>query len=121
MAEGTSWSNMRGCMKRLFFLLPVFAALGSNGQPADGDDSNQAEASRELKEKPTPAKVEKPNEITVGNLTMSGIVAQTIKADNPLQLINPAAPEEYGSGELNVVREPVGGRVSGLKFLSFNF
>ena len=108
-------------MKRLFLLLPVLTALASNAQPANGGDSNQAEASRDLKEKPTPAKVEKPNEITVGNVTMSGIVAQTVKADNPLQLINPAAPEEYGSGELNVVREPLTGKVSGLKFLSFTF
>ena len=107
-------------MKRLFFLLPVVAALASNGQPA-GDDPNQAEASRLMKEKPTPAKVEKPNEITVGNVTMSGIVASAMKADNPLQLINPAAPEEYGSGELNAVRDPIDHRVSGWKFLSFNF
>ena len=50
-----------------------------------------------------------------------GIVVQAIKADAPLQLLNPAAPEEYGNGEESVMREPKTGRVNGLRILSIEF
>ena len=62
----------------------------------------------------------KPNEITRGKLTFSGIGIEIVKMPNPLQLLNPFAPAEYGSGEINLVRDP-GGHPSGLKFFSIQF
>jgi hypothetical protein len=64
----------------------------------------------------------KPNEIVVGTTKLSGIGPQVAKAKNPLQLINPFAPPEYGSGQDNVVRAPAIERRSPfLKFFSFDF
>ena len=40
----------------------------------------------------------KANELTLGGHTYSGIVVQFIKAKRPLQLLDPAAPVQYGSG-----------------------
>ena len=38
--------------------------------------------------------------------------------DNPLQLVNPFAPPEYGSGYDNVVRDPIDGQGTGISALS---
>ncbi len=62
----------------------------------------------------------KPNEITVGKFTYSGIAVEIAKMPNPLQLLNPFAPEAYGSAEINLVRDP-SGHPSGLKFFSLQF
>ena len=44
----------------------------------------------------------KPNELTAGRHTYSGIVVQAIKAKRLLQLLNPGAPSDYGSGWDNI-------------------
>jgi len=84
----------------------------------DQKSTTQIEARRE-----TPIHVEKPapNETAHGHLKVDGILVQLVKTDNPLQLINPAAPERYGSAEDNVVRDPASGKVSGLKFFELRF
>jgi opacity protein-like surface antigen len=48
---------------------------------------------------------ENPNEIRHGNVTYDGVFVQFLKSDNKLQLINPAAPPEYGSGWDNLVED----------------
>jgi len=77
----------------------------------------------ELHAKKIPLHVEKPapNETAHGHLKMDGILVELVKADNPLQLINPAAPERYGSAEDSVVRGLTSSKVSGLKFLELRF
>ena len=40
------------------------------------------------------------------------ILVHLVNADNPLQLINSAAPGRYGSAEDNVVRDPASGDIS---------
>ena len=62
-----------------------------------------------------------PNEILHGRTELDGIFVQAVKTDNPLELINPAAPERYGSAEENILRNPASGKVSGLKFLELRF
>jgi hypothetical protein len=54
-------------------------------------------------------------------VTYSGIAVQALKTRKPLQLINPAAPPQYGSPEDNVLRNPVSGEVSGWKLFSIRF
>jgi len=60
------------------------------------------------------------DEIKAGKLTYSGIAVEAVKVDNPLQLINLAAPVHYGFAEANLVRDPVA-RPSGLKIFSIAF
>ena len=63
----------------------------------------------------------KPNEIKAGPISYSGIAVEIVKLGNPLELINPAAPAEYGFAEQNVIREPADGKVSGWKIFSIKF
>jgi hypothetical protein len=51
----------------------------------------------------------------------SGIGIQLIRAPNPLHLINPWAPKEYGPSSQNLVIDPVNGRPAGLKFFVISF
>ena len=53
--------------------------------------------------------------------TYSGIGVQLIQAEQPLQLLNPLAPKNYGTGEQNVILEVFTKRPVGLKLFSFNF
>ncbi len=64
---------------------------------------------------------QKPNEMTVNGRAYEGIFVQMAKTSNPLELINPAAPPEYGSSEDNVVFDPITGNASGLKLFSVRF
>jgi hypothetical protein len=61
------------------------------------------------------------NEITLRGIDLDGSLVQLATTDNPLQLINPAAPDRYGSMEDNLVRDSTSGRASGLKFLELRF
>ena len=65
----------------------------------------------------------RPNEIKVGQLTLAGVGVLLAKADthNPLQLLNPFAPERYGSPEDSVFRSPVNGKISGIKIFEIRF
>lgn len=65
--------------------------------------------------------VRKPNEVVVGGRRYSGVLVQLVRSPSPLQLLNPWAPPEAGSGEQNLVRDPVTGAPSGLKLLAINF
>jgi hypothetical protein len=57
----------------------------------------------------------------VGKLTYSGIAVQAVKAKNPLQLFNPAAPARYGSGLDQLVRYRFSGTGPLLKLFSIDF
>src|SRR5882724_636667 len=62
-----------------------------------------------------------PTEKSLGHFKLDGILVQLLQTDYPLQLINPAAPERYGSAENTVVRGLTSSKVSGLKFLELRF
>ncbi|HVZ17524.1 MAG TPA: hypothetical protein VG897_10435 [Terriglobales bacterium] len=70
---------------------------------------------------------ERANEIRNGRISYDGIFVQLVKTDNPLQLINPAAPAEYGASWDNVVAkpntpsEPEGSSHKGLNLFSIRF
>ena len=65
----------------------------------------------------------KPNEIAGPrpDITYSGIIPEAIKSENPLELINPFAPAEYGSGEQNLSPDITPLHEPGLKFFSLDF
>ena len=108
-------------MIKVTLLLFTLAILNAHAQSTTINETLQTWTARRLQETPPRIDEIKPNEIKVGKLTYSGIAVEAIKLDNPLQLINPAAPVQYGFAEDNLVRDPVVGRVSGLKLFSIKF
>ena len=86
-----------------------------NGEPLGSQTSRSAQGAEGLLETP------KPNQIQAGSVTYSGSAVQIVKTDNPFQLISPFAPLKYGSAEDNLMRDPISGKQSGLKFLSISF
>ena len=112
-------------MKTFLLLLALLAAGGVKGQTgtdplgldfntslpkfADQTDLFQTEL--------------KPNEIAGprSDITFSGIIPEAIKSDHPLELINPFAPPEYGSGEQNLSPDISVRHEPGLKFFSVDF
>ncbi|MCD6050682.1 MAG: hypothetical protein K0Q55_2085 [Verrucomicrobia bacterium] len=63
----------------------------------------------------------KPNEIKTEKGISSGVLPQAVKSDNPLQLINPAAPKEYGEAKDNTVFDDRTGQAQGIKLFSFSW
>jgi hypothetical protein len=112
-------------MKTFIILLALLAAgstkgqSGPVGQEFNTSSPNLADQTLELK----PARAVKPNEIagTRANVSYSGIVPEVVKTDNPLQLINPWAPPEYGYGEQNLSLDITPRHAPGLKLISVNF
>jgi hypothetical protein len=112
-------------MKLPLAVLVLFAAFGAYSQTTSGQNSMDSQITRFLKQNPDQnlfiTGAERPNEIKRNGVSYSGIFVELMKTDNPLQLINPAAPPEYGSSEDNTARDPITGRVSGLKLFSISF
>ena len=131
-------------MKKYLVLLSILAVLGSSAkaeQPktatapaaapaktevakaevAKPDSSLQSAATPAPKKRQSLNLDERPNEIIRDNVSYSGIAVQLVKTDNPVQLINPAAPARYGSPEDNTLRNPIDGKVLGLKIFSVRF
>jgi len=113
--------NCETIMKRTFIAFFAGVALAAYADPPGKEETLETQTARRAQETPTLLKEERPNQVTVGRLTYSGIAVQAVKAENPLQLINPAAPAEYGSAEDNLVREPTGGKPAGLKLFAISF
>jgi hypothetical protein len=63
----------------------------------------------------------KANEIVSGKISYQGSLVEALKTGRPWQLFNPLAPARYGSPEDNVARDPINGRVIGLKFFAIRF
>lgn len=96
----------------------------TKAQPAPATQSAQAQAdlSGEFFLPAFEWELPKANEITIGKVTCSGVAVQALKArKHPLQLLNPAAPAESGSGHDNVVKSPFLGGASLLKVFSIDF
>ncbi|MGV3757456.1 MAG: hypothetical protein ACO1QS_18915 [Verrucomicrobiota bacterium] len=71
--------------------------------------------------KQTPPTPLKPNEIKTEKGVYSGVLPQVSKTDNPLQLVNPAAPKEYGEAKDNTVYDQRTGQAQGIKIFSFSW
>ncbi|HMP83773.1 MAG TPA: hypothetical protein PKA41_13830 [Verrucomicrobiota bacterium] len=51
----------------------------------------------------------------------TGIVIQLVLAPQPLQLVNPLSPPEYGNGEQNLSLDPMTKRPMGLNLFAISF
>jgi hypothetical protein len=108
-------------MKQFLALLVLvpFAALAQTRPP---EDAMRTQFDRLWNRTYYPlVKPEQPNQIKGKRVVYSGIAVQLVKTDRPWQLINPFAPPEYGPAEQNTTRNPINGRMSGLKFFSVSF
>lgn len=108
-------------MKGAIVLLVLLAGTGAVYSQTNQPDPVLKRTLNGLHVQVNAESVTKPNQAQVGNVKVEGIAVQLIKTDHRLQLINPAAPAEYGPAEQNVVRDPVTQRVQGWKFLSLQF
>src|SRR5262249_44171311 len=106
-----------------FFSAALLGVLGTSWaetnsvsvvKPANGVQSRQVITT------PQP-RVVSSNLIVKGKATYGGVAVQAVRVDNPLQLINPFAPAEYGSGYDNVVFNLSRTRPEGIALLSINF
>ncbi len=109
-------------MLKMSIFLSAMVVLTASARPAASERSLETQPSTRVSKPSSQLFGEpKPNEIVKGNVTYSGIVVQLLKTGKPLQLINPAAPAKYGSGEDNVLWNPTSGKVSGWKLFSIGF
>jgi hypothetical protein len=101
------------------------AATAAQAQPTNtpaGPDQNfESAAARRLGLNPPVVREAKPNEIIVGRFSCDGIFVEAAKHHDVFQLLNPFAPEDYGSAADNTVKDPILGRASGLKFFRLKF
>jgi hypothetical protein len=67
------------------------------------------------------SKPEAANSVAGHKVVYSGVAVQVAKARHPLQLLNPFAPAEYGTGHENLDRDIITGKVTGFKLISVNF
>lgn len=113
-------------MKTFFVSAALFAAFAVFGQVAPDQDDMDLQITRQLALHP-PAQSSlnprplKANEVKVNGRTYSGILVELEKTDKPLELINPWAPDEYGSPEDNLARDADTGQVLGWKLFSIEF
>jgi hypothetical protein len=111
-------------MKPFLAVIALFTTLAAYSQTTPGADEMDAQIRQRMAIRPDPSLLtlqpQKPNEIRRGNVTYSGILVELAKTDRRWELINPAAPQEYGSSQDNVVRDPNTGR-EGLKLFSIGF
>lgn len=98
------------------------AVVGAAAQQAPAEDLLESQLSDHLAKASLLSLSEgNPNEILKGNFAYSGIAVAAFRTDNLLQLVNPLAPERYGSGEDNVLRDLKTGRTSGWKLFQIRF
>jgi hypothetical protein len=108
-------------MKLNLILLAVFVAVGAHAQTNKTDHVARGVIPKGGSIELATTTPEHKLEIKGPRVSYSGIAVQAAKADNPLQLINPFAPAEYGSGAANVSPGTPNGRGAGLKLLSVKF
>jgi len=119
----------RTFMKPLLAVVALLSVLSAYSQIAPENQSIEARIPQKGAMQPIrnvlTARPVKPNEIKHGSVTYGGILVQLANTDNPLQLINPAAPPRYGSGWDNVVVNPSAAPENssrqGLKLFSIGF
>src|SRR5580765_1346306 len=102
-------------MKASLSFLALLAAGTVNAQSPNPSDVLETRLTREARTSLTNPESPTLNRIMGQRFIYTGIAIELMRADNSLQMLNPFAPERYGTAEQNVVRDPITGQVSGLK------
>ncbi len=106
-------------MKRVSLLLTTTLVVFSAA--AQTPDENESIETLTEKERPSFTDADRPNEITVGSVSYSGIAVQGFKWKTLAELLSPLAPARYGHGEYNLVRDPIDRKPIGLRIFSIQF
>ena len=105
-------------MKKLLILGVLILVAGSvvAQSPRKKTTSTFTTTARGRKQGPTPT----PPPIRRQEVT--GVLPRAFQpGGNPLQMLNPKAPAQYGTAEDSVVLDPDTGKWKGIKLFSFNF
>ena len=109
-------------MRRMSIVVFGFAAVAAAALPSYGQDAMESQVSARLsKAISVSSSTVKPNAIVKGKVAYSGIAVSAVKADNPVQLINPFAPARYGAALDNALSDPATGRARAWKVFSIQF
>ncbi len=113
-------------MKFFIAAIALFAAVSVRAQYVPGTAAEDA-MHTEILQRTAPSRQDlltiqpqQPNEVKINGRTYSGSMVETVKTRNPLQMVNPAAPPEYGSWEENTMID-FSGSGTGLKLFAISF
>ena len=121
-AAASAWAGDPSTPTRLQTNKPASTTgTGQTNAVPQTDQKSMAQIELSAREMPLRVGGPAPNEIVDGRLEVDGVFVQLAKTDNPVQLLNPMAPERYGLAEDNLVSDPVSGKPSGLKFFELRF
>ena len=113
----------------LLFALSIVTtrAESTNATPASANPSPNtdqwllSDLVRHAEQVPLLTLPEKPNELRLGKIALSGTAVEVAKVDNPFQLFNPWAPPEYGESLDNTTFSLITNRLTGWKLFAFEF
>lgn len=108
-------------MKRLFILAVALAPMLAHAQLKPLDPLTDAELATYTHGYVFGTPEVSYDRIVGERVVYSGISIQLIRAPNPIQLINPWAPKEYGPSDQNLAIDPVTKKAAGLKFFAISF
>jgi len=108
-------------MKTFLSLLIVLVVTLAPAQPLVQDQKLERETIRRAREALAIAKPEQPGRIVGKKFSFSGVAVKIWTADNKLQLLNPWAPETYGSGEDNLDHDLLTGKPAGVNVFCIRF
>ena len=107
----------------LILAIGCWFALGQEEatDQTEGDEKGLSEVSRQQLELAVEQQSVLLNRLFGVNVQTTGVVPMALKARNPLQLINPLAPAEYGNGFDNTTEDPQSGRPKGISIFGIKF
>lgn len=108
-------------MKRLFVLSVALAPMLAQAQVTLPDSLSDVELATYIHSYIFGTPEISYDRIVGERVVYSGISIQLIRAPNPLQLINPWAPKEYGPSDQNLAIDPVTQKPAGLRFFAIRF
>jgi hypothetical protein len=102
-------------MKKLLVLSMVVVMAGSVFGQSPKKRTSFVTGSQSHKPGPTPSPP------PISKSEPQGVIPRAIRGGNPLQMINPKAPEKYGTSAQSVVLDPDTGKWKGIKLFEIFF
>ena len=105
---------MKGIMKKLLTLgIVMIMAMAANAEP------QKTKGFRTTVVRKKTVKAEKP--APVAKEEAQGVIPRALRGGNPLQMLNPKAPAQYGTAEQSVAYNPFTGKYDQIKLFEISF